>query len=463
MDPTTTTTHLHEWIEAREFGRVKTVLNEMEVHDLADLLAHLEHEQELPIAFRMLKTEVAAEVLGYLGLEQQELLMTTLKSNRVADIINEMAPDDRTGLLEELPGELAQKLMAQLRGDELKVARDLMAYPEDSIGRWMTPEYVAAKQDWTVERLLQHLRKVAPDQETIYVIYVVDDRWKLMDEVYLEDVVLSDPETKISALMDGQVPHLVATDDQETAIEAFRKYDALALPVVDTRGTLVGIVTHDDVMDISNEEANEDFQKVTGMGPLESSYFSTNFAGMLRSRLPWLALLLCCQAFTTVALLSFEKLKLFAILVVFMPLINSPAGNTGSQIAGLMIRGLAVQEISLTDWWRVLRRELLRGFVMGLGLAAMGFVVATIFARWSHIPDVVQYIRHIAVAVSIAIVLAVTLANLIGSMLPFFFKRLGMDPAVTSGPFLASLMDVTGIVIYFSIGMTILNYADAAR
>ncbi|MCK4276313.1 MAG: magnesium transporter, partial [Phycisphaerae bacterium] len=240
---------------------------------------------------------------------------------------------------------------------------------------------------------------------------------------------------------------LRASDDREPAVELFRKYDAVALPVVTGLGVLVGIVTVDDVMDVAEEEGTEDFQKITGMGVLEYSYFGTSFLGMIRKRLPWLILLLMAQMMTTVALTSFEHLAQFAVLVLFMPLINSPAGNTGSQMAGLMIRGLALQEMALADWSRVLRRELMRGVTLGVTLGALGYFTVLLFGRPAGI----------AMAVALAMVVAVTFGNLAGSMLPFLFKKLGLDPAVTSAPFLASLMDVSGIVIYFSIAVTILS------
>lgn len=448
-------THIREWIENREFFRMKDALAEMEIHDLAELLIDLP-EEELAIAFRLLGKDRAAEILGFFEREQQEHLLTTLKSHQVADIIQQMPPDDRTELLEELPGELAQKLLNQLKGEEAVVARQLFAYPEDSIGRLMTPEYVAVRKDWTIERVLQHLRKVGEAMETINIIYVVDDHWKLLDEIRLKQILLAGPNETVEDLMDNQGGFLYAYDDEETAIEVFKKYDCVALPVVDSHHTLVGIITHDDVLDLAEEEDTEDMQLMAGMAALEESYFASGYLRMLRKRMPWLILLLGAQMFTTIALAGFQTLPLFVVLVVFMPLINSPAGNTGSQMAGLMIRGLAVQEIEMQDWFRVLRREFTRGLLFGLLLGMLGYGAALLFAQ--IMPDANEANPHlVAAAVAIAMTSVVTLANIVGSMLPFFFKRVGLDPAVTSGPFIASLMDVTGICIYFSIGMAILG------
>jgi len=286
----------------------------------------------------------------------------------------------------------------------------------------------------------------------------VDDHGHLLDELRLEQLVLAEPEQAVRSLMDEQVASLRAADDQESAVELFRKYEAVALPVVDNRNVLVGIVTVDDVIDVAEEEGTEDFQMMAGMAALESGYFSTGFWSMLGKRLPWLAMLLCAQTLTTVALLGFDKLPLFAVLVVFVPLINSPAGNTGTQMAGLMIRGLAVAEVQMRDWLRVLTRELVNGVTLGASLGVLGFVAARVFSAFVEVPSGALHVNplHVATSVALAITVAVTAANILGSMLPFFFKRVGLDPAVTSGPFIASLMDVTGIMTYFSIASTVL-------
>jgi magnesium transporter len=448
---------IHAMIESRDFAKLKSAVRDMEIHDLTDLLGALEGD-ELAMVFRLLPQSQAAEVFGDLDFDKQEELMSALSAEKVADILQNMPPDERTELLEELPGEVAQRLLASLRGKELSVARRLLAYPEDSVGRLMTPEYVGVKPDWTVTRVLEHIREAAPEVETLNVLYVVGDGGKLIDEVPLERIILAGPDQTVRELMDEQVASLQAAEDQEAAVEMFKKYDAVALPVVNNQGVLVGIVTFDDVMDVAEEEGTEDFQKAVGMEPLEAGYFATGFGSMLAKRLPWLALLLVAQTLATTALIGFNAIPLFATLVLFMPLINSPAGNTGSQTAGLMIRGLALQEMATGDWWKVLLRELARGLALGVALAAMGWVVSLLFARSLDLGDYPP--EHIASAVAMALVAAVTLANVVGAMLPLFFKRVGLDPAVTSGPFIASLMDVSGILIYFSIGTAVLKLTE---
>ena len=444
---------IHALIEAKDFATLKSALSDMEIHDLAELLARLKDE-DLAVAFRLLPQDRAGDILGDLEYEQQEELLTTLSSEKVAAILNEMPPDDRTELLEELPGELSQRLLADLRGEERQIARSLLAYPEDSVGRLMTPEYVAIRPEWTIRQVLDHIRTVGEETETLHVLYVVDERGMLLDALTLEQLVLADPARLVSDLMDELAPSLQASEDQESAVELLKKYDAIALPVVNRQGVLVGIVTHDDVLDVAEEEDTEDMQKMAGMAALEGSYFSTGYFQILAKRLPWLLLLLAAQTLTTTALTQYHALPLFAVLVIFMPLINSPAGNTGSQMAGLMIRSLAVAEMSPADWWKVLLRELARGLTLGVILAAAGFIAALLFARAIAAGPPPQ---QIALAVAMAMFVAVTLANIVGSMMPLIFKRIGLDPAVTSGPFIASVMDIAGIVIYFSIGTAMLS------
>ncbi len=444
-------------IEAKDFGALKRMISQMEYVDLVDLLRNLEGE-DLAVVFCLLTSDSAADVFADLEFEDQESLVKTLSSEKITAIVTEMAPDDRTALLEELPDQLAMRLLSSLKGDEQKIARDLLAWPEDSIGRQMTPEYIAVQADWTIQQVLEHLREVGPEKETLNVIYVVDENGKLLDELTLAQLVLRDP-TALAArdLMDHQVTSLQVTNDRESAIEPFKVTDAVALPVVTSGGVLVGIVTADDVLDVAEEEDTEDFQLVTGMGPLEHSYFGTDFWGMIRKRLPWLVMLLLAQTLTTAALTGFASLPLFIVLVVFVPLINSPAGNTGSQMAGLMIRGLAVQELDTHDWARVLRRELVRGLTLGAVLGVMGYGVALVFGRVMLKDTAGAAPEQIALAVSISLVVVVTIGNIIGSMLPLMFKKIGVDPAVTSGPFIASLMDVSAIVIYFSIAISLLH------
>jgi len=449
MSAETIQPRIQQLLEARDFAALKAAVAEVEVHELTDLLTELEGT-ELAMVFRLLPSGDAADVFGDLPLELQEELLDTLSSEKVTTLVNDMPPDERTELLEELPGELAQRLLASLRGEELQIARDLLNYPEESIGRLMTPEYVAIRPGWTIDQVFAHIRKVAEGKETINVVYVVDEKSKLIDEVSLERLVLSEPDATVQDLMDGHVAALEAFEDQEAAIDEFKKYEAIALPVVNSQGILVGIVTFDDMLDVQEEENTEDFQKMAAVGAMESSYFHTSYFRMMAKRLPWLVLLFLAEILTVVTLEAFGETLDYAVLAImvgFVPLINSCAGNTGSQMAGLMIRGLAVAEIDSADWAKVLARELMRGISLGAVLGGMGFVTVLAFGKPVSL----------AWGVTLALVAVMALANLLGSMLPLFFKRIGVDPAVTSGPFIASIMDVSAILVYFSIAAAILH------
>ncbi len=446
-------------IEQKAFATLKQVLAGLELADVAELASGLEG-QELGIVFRLLSKEKAAAVFARLEFDQQERLLEILTGEALAGILNEMPPDDRTELLEELPEDVALRLIGSLSRSERQVAIDLLKYPEESIGRLMTPEFVAVRSSWTIQEVFEHIRQVAPHKETLNVLYVVDENGRLVDDVRLEDLVLASPTDMVAGIIDGHSVFLSAFADREESVDVFKKYDAGALPVVDDRQVLVGIVTIDDVMDVQEEENTEDFLKSVAVAAPHQPYFATSYPGMLRKRLPWLVLLFAAELLTVLALTAFEKgleTAIFALIVLFVPLINATAGNTGSQRAGLIIRGLAVREMDSGDWLRVLGRELALGGTMALLLGGLGVAASMVMFRFSggQTGAAAQGQLANAIGVGVSISVAVMFANLAGAMIPLLFKRLGLDPAVTSGPFLASMMDVTGVLIYFSIASAI--------
>jgi magnesium transporter len=450
---------IRELIEQKQFATLKETLAGLDPADVADLAAGLEGE-ELGVVFRLLGRDKAAEVFGGLELEQQERLLQILSGEALAAILNDMPPDDRTELLEDLPEDVASRLLETLSRDQRAVAIDLLRYPADSIGRLMTPQFVAVRADWTVQHVLDHIRRVAPKKETLNMLFVVDESGKLVDEVRLEELVLAEPDTTVGSIIDRNPVYLSASEDREEAVEIFKKYDEVALPVVDQSGVLVGIVTHDDVMDVQEEEDTEDFHKMVAVAALEEPYFATTFYEMLRKRLPWLVLLFAAELLTVTALTGFEQrldLRVFALVVLFMPLVNATAGNAGAQMAGLAIRGLAVHEMEPGDWLRVLGREVVLGTTMGATLGTLGVGAAMLMLTLARAtPLVGAELAAKAVAVGLSIAVAVLFANVIGGMIPLLFKRMRLDPAVTSGPFLASIMDVTGVLIYFSVANAML-------
>ncbi|HKQ48231.1 MAG TPA: magnesium transporter [Phycisphaerae bacterium] len=449
---------IEELIDTRNFTALREALADLPAADIADIFADLPPER-VAIIFRILPREKATAVFEYLPLEAQESALRALGQEQVAAVLNEMAPDDRTTLLEEIPGEAAQRLISLLSPDERRIAVRLLGYPEESIGRRMTPDYVAIRKDWSISHVFSHIRQVGKDKETLNVVFVTDERGHLIDDIRLRDVVLADPNGTVADIMDGHYAFLHANDDQEEAVRAFKKYDRSALPVVDSTNTLVGIVTIDDVLDVAEREETEDVQKMAAVAVLAEPYLGVTSLTMVRKRAPWLLLLFAGELLTISAMHRFEEtLQAVVLLAMFIPLIISSGGNSGSQAASLVIRALAVGELTIADWWHVMRRELLSGLMFGslLGLAA--FITAFGFGLFrASQGDPNPYNLLLAFAVGTSLVGVVLFGTLVGSMLPLLLKRAGLDPAVSSTPFVATLVDVTGLVIYFVTAKIILH------
>ncbi len=445
-----------ELLEARRYDQARRELVALEPADIADVLSALGDEQEA-LAFRLLPHDLAADVFAYLDPESQEALLSKLTNEQAARILNEMDPDDRTALLEELPGPVARRLIAMMNPEERRITQAILNYPPDTVGRLMNPDYVRVKPDWTVARAIEHIRRVGRDAETVNVIYVTDESGILIDDLRIRQFLLAELEQTVQSLMDGKFVVLGASDDQGEAVRVLRKYDRSALPVVDSRGVLLGIVTADDVADVAEEEATEDIQKLGGMEALEAPYLSVPFRTMIRKRAGWLAVLFIGEMMTATAMGYFEnEIATAVVLALFVPLIISSGGNSGSQAASLMIRALALGEVTLHDWWRIFGREIRNGFALGavLGLLGVGRIVVWQALGWT---DYGPHYVLIALTVGLSLVGVVTWGVLSGSMLPFLLQRLGLDPATSSAPFVATLVDVTGIVIYFTIAALLLR------
>ena len=444
-----------ELIRNRNFNELREFLLELPVPDLAELLADSSPEDRA-VLFRLLPRELAAETFEYLPFEAQEELLKGLGDEQVARVLDDVRPDDRTAFLEELPGQVTARLLNLLSPSERAVARSLLGYPEDSIGRLMTPDYVAVRQGWAMDQVLAHVRKFGSDSETLNVLYVVDEGGKLLDDVRIREVLLADADKRVGDLMDGEFVVLNATDDQETAVAAFRRYDRTALPVVDSAGVLVGIVTVDDVLDVAEEEATEDIQKLGGSEALEEPYLAVGLSTLVRKRATWLIVLFLGEMLTATAMAFFEaEIARAVVLALFVPLIISSGGNSGSQAATLIIRALALGEVTLLDWWSIARREVMAGVALGTILGAIGFLRIAVWSAFSNV-----YGPHwlmIALTVAATLLGVVLWGTLVGSMFPLLLKRLGADPATSSAPFVATLVDVTGLVIYFSVASFLLR------
>jgi magnesium transporter len=442
-------------IRKRDFGGLREMVRNRPASDLAEVLTDLPVDDRV-LFFRVLPRKEATAAFEYLESDAQEALLKAMATEEAAALLNDMAPDDRTTFLEELPASATRQLLALLKPEERAVAVTLLGYPEQSIGRLMTPDYVAVREDWTVQQVLDYIRQHGQDSETLNVIYVVDDRGVLIDDVRIREFLLAPTSTRVRDLMDRRFVALKATDDQETAVKVFRREDRSALPVTDSAGVLIGIVTVDDVLDVAEQEATEDIQRVGGSEALDEPYMQIAFRRMIQKRAGWLTALFLGEMLTATAMGAFEhEIERAVVLALFVPLIISSGGNSGSQASTLVIRALALGEVSLTDWWRVMRREMAAGLALGGILGTIGFLRITIWSAFSTL-----YGPHwllVALTVALSLVGVVLWGTLTGSLLPFLLRRLGFDPAASSAPFVATLVDVTGLVIYFTVGIVILR------
>jgi magnesium transporter len=447
---------LADAVHQRDFARLRDMVRNRPPSDLAAAFADLSLEDRV-VTFRVLPRKLAAETFEYLSRDQQQALVKAMAQEDVAALLNNMAPDDRTTFLEELPAAATQQLLTLLTPEQRATAVTLLGYPENSIGRLMTPDYIAVREDWTIQAVLDYVREHGRDSETLNVLYVVDDRGTLIDDIRMREFLLTSPSSRVADLMDRRFVALSASDDQNTAVAIFRREDRVALPVTDSAGVLIGIVTIDDVLDVAEAEATEDIQRIGGSEALDEPYMTIAFWRMIKKRAGWLTALFLGEMLTATAMKSYEAtLDKAIVLSLFLPLIISSGGNSGSQASTLVIRALALGEITLRDWWRIMWREILAGASLGAILATIGFFRITI---WSAIsPD--TYGPHwiiVAITVATALIGVVMWGTLMGALLPLLLRRLGFDPATSSAPFVATLVDVTGLIIYFSVATVIMR------
>src|SRR5438094_3951051 len=450
-------------IEARDFAGLRELFSEWPPADVAEVIVDMPEDDRV-IIFRVLPAALAADVFEYLDVDAQQSLLHCMAHDQVAAILNEMSPDDRTALLEEVPSAAARQLIRLLTPEERRVATALLGYPEGSVGRLMTPDFVAVREDWTVKEVLDYVREHGQDSETLNIIYVVDDRGKLIDDLRIREFLLRPLNTRVDEIMDRSFVHLTVNETQEEALNIFRKYDRAALAVVDSNGVLVGIVTQDDMLDVAEEEATEDIQKIGGMEALDEPYMRISLWRMVRKRAGWLIILFLGEMLTATAMANYkDELAKALVLALFLPLIISSGGNSGSQASTLMIRAMALGEVTLRDWWRVMSREVRAGLALGTILGAIGVVRVGAWAimgeQYFHRQPYGPHWPLVALTVGIALVGVVLWGTLSGSMLPFLLRRVGADPAASSAPFVATLVDVTGLIIYFSIALVIMRGA----
>ncbi len=446
-----------EIIASEDKLQIQEFLNQQNISDVAELIYENEGFETQIISH--LSIHRAAGVFKILDPAEQKRIINDLPTFKSAELLNELPADDRVAFLEELPPSIVRDLIKTLDPQERRITLELLGYPEDSVGRLMTPDYVYVYEYNTVSEVLDTIRRFGVNTETIDVIYVINKHGELLDDIRIKDIILAAPEAKVSDLMDNRFISLYVNDNEETANEAFKMNNRVALPVTDDQGILLGIVTIDDVLWIANEAFSEDIQKIGGMEALNEPYLDVSILKLVKKRAGWLVILFLGEMLTATAMQFFQKeIEAATVLALFIPLIMSSGGNSGSQASTLIIQAMALGELSIVDWWRVMKRELVSGFLLGVILGTIGFCRIVIWQNL-HIFDYGIYWNLVATTIFFSLIGIVLWGSLMGSMLPIILKRLKLDPAASSAPFVATLVDVTGIIIYFSVAYFFLKGA----
>ncbi len=439
---------------------IREFLDDQNIADVAELLFEYPEYEARIIA--NLSIHRAASTFKILDFATQKRIVAELPSFKTAELLNELQADDRTDFLEDLPKEVLRDLIKLLHPEERLVTLSLLGYPEGSVGRLMLPDYVYVHGQNTVEEVFHIIRKYAKNTEMIDVIYVINDKGELIDDLRIKEFIIAAPDKQVSELMDERVIALNVKDDQEYANQVFKMNNRTALPVVDDNNVLLGIVTIDDILWVAQEEFSEDMQKMGGTEALNEPYLEISFIKLIQKRAGWLIVLFLSELFTATAMAYFnDEISKATVLAIFIPLIMSSGGNSGSQASTLVIQAMAVGDVDLRDWWRVMRREIFSGLTLGSILGIIGFfrIIAWHFLMKYHILKDL-YGPHwllIACTIGVSLIGVVLWGTLAGSMLPIALKKMGADPAVSSAPFVATLVDVTGIVIYFSVAYLFLQ------
>ncbi len=448
-------TKIESTIALADYVKLQELVRNSPAPHLARVFRLLTIEKQV-LVFRILPRALAASAFEYLTIDEQQKLLRAMGQEEVSNILNDMSPDDRTLLFEELPAMVTKQMLALLNPEERSEAVKLLGYPEGSIGRLMTPHFIEIHQGWTVQQVLNHVRDHGKDSETLNVVYVVDEKGQLIDDIRIREFLLAPLSKVVSDLMDFSYVYLKATDPQDKAVKIFKDEDRKALPVIDSEGLLLGIVTIDDVMTVAETAATKDIQRIGGTEALDQPYMKIAMSQMVKKRAGWLVILFLGEMLTATAMGFFEgEIEKAVVLALFVPLIISSGGNSGSQATTLIIRALALGEVALKDWWRVLRREIMTGLMLGVVLGLIGFLRIGIWSAFSTIYGPHWFL--VALTVGFSLIGIVLWGSIVGSMLPFILRKVGFDPATASAPFVATLVDVTGLVIYFSMGIIFLK------
>lgn len=440
--------HFEEVIQTEDKLQIRAFLNDQNISDVAELIYEYPDYDSQIVANMAIHR--AAMVFKILDVTTQKDIIKQLPSSKTAELLNELPADDRTDFLEELPRSTIRDLIKLLDPNERKITLAMLGYPEDSVGRLMTPDYVYVYEHNTVSEVFDTIRKYARNSETVDVIYVINEAGELIDDLRIRDVILASPSKRVDELIDNRTITLNVHDDQEHASQVFKMNNRVALPVVDDNNILLGIVTIDDMLWVADEEFSEDMQKMGGTEAFEEPYLDIPLLKLFKKRVGWLIILFLGELLTASVMRYFEdEIAKAVVLALFVPLIISSGGNSGSQASTLIIQAMAVGDVTITDWWRVMRREILSGILLGTVLGILGFVRIAVWH--SLFPELYgQSWMPIGFTVGFSLIGVVLWGTLTGSMLPLILKKCGADPAVSSAPFVATLVDVTGLVIYFS-------------
>ncbi|MGV0921092.1 magnesium transporter [Empedobacter falsenii] len=424
--------------------------------DIAEQLTAL-NVKERNIAFYSLSNDDKVEVFSYFEPDIQYEIVKSLTDEDLAEVLNNLDPDDRTELFENFPDQLIKHSINLLNPEERATALNLIGYKEDSIARLMTPNYIQVKEHYTVKQVLAHIKKYGKKAETLTYIFIVDGKNRLIDDLKIGEILLADEDTKVEDLIDHNFVSIKTTTPLEDALEVFDKYDRSAMPIVTENDVLVGIVTFDDILDRMKMRDTEDIQKFGGMEELDVSYTKTPIAELIKKRAGWLVILFIGEMFTASAMSYYDQeIEKAVVLALFVPLIISSGGNSGSQAASLIIRAMALGELKLKDWWYVMKKEFASGLILGAILGFVGFIRILIWQELG-IYSYGEYWLYVALTVALSLIVIVLWGTLSGSLVPFILRKIGFDPATASSPFVATLVDVSGLIIYFTIAAILLS------
>lgn len=435
-------------LEKKKYTTLRDILTTMNPADIAALFDDLE-DDALPLLFRLLPKEMAAETFVEMDEDMQELLIQGFSDTELKEVVDELYVDDAVDLIEEMPANVVKRILQQADPDTRKMINEILNYPDDSAGSIMTTEYVSFRPDMTVMEAIKRIRRTGVDKETIYTCYVIEDNRKLVGIVSIRTLLLSEESDIIKDIMESHVISVGTLDDQEAVAHMFRKYNFLAMPVVDQENRLVGIVTVDDAIDVLQEEATEDIEMMAAITPTDKPYMKTGVLETWRKRIPWLLILMISATFTGMIITSFEDaLAAQVVLTAFIPMLMDTGGNSGSQASVTVIRGISLGEIEFRDLPKVIWKESRVAILCGVTLSAANFVKLMLFDRVS---------MQIALVVCLTLIVTVMFAKVIGCTLPMIAKKIGFDPAVMASPFITTAVDAISLIVYFQIAKVLLN------